>query len=278
MDRFALFIDAGHLLAEGGKLCLSTRRRSLFDCDYQGVIDALIQFAEKHSGSTLLRVYWYDGAYKGIPGLDHLKVAGLGNVKLRLGRMSGGKQKGVDSLIVRDLMVLGRERAMTTAYLLAGDEDLREGVRDCQDFGVRVVLLGIPSLEDQHNQAETLIQESDQHHPLDQTFWERHFTLKGAPVPAVSEVLDDAELTTEARRIGSTFADEWVKRAANNEALELLTLKPVIPRLLDAELLASGRTGLPTRDKPWLSRELRIGFWDRVTELLTLSDASSPSA
>jgi hypothetical protein len=104
MDRFAVFVDAGHLLAEGGKLCLGTRKRSLFECDYSAIAVALVDLARRHSGQDLLRVYWYDGAYHGIPKLDHLRIAGLPNVKLRLGRMSGGKQKGVDSLVVRDLM------------------------------------------------------------------------------------------------------------------------------------------------------------------------------
>jgi uncharacterized LabA/DUF88 family protein len=279
VDRFALFIDAGHLLAEGGKLCIGSRKRSLFDCDYPTVVEALTAFAAKHSSTALLRVYWYDGAYKGIPSLDHLKIAGLDHVKLRLGRMSGGKQKGVDSLIVRDLMVLGRERAIATAYVLAGDEDLREGVRDCQEFGVRVVLLGIRSLEAQANQAETLIQESDEHIVLEDKFWKKHFTAKpGAEEEGTNEAPSDEALMARAREIGTTFANEWVKRAANEEALELLTLKPVIPRLLDSELLASGRTELPTREKPWLSKHMRVGFWDRVTELLTLSDGSAAAA
>ena len=57
----------------------------------------------------VLRVYWYDAAPNGIPLADHLLIAQLANVKLRLGRLSGGKQKGVDSLIVRDLMTLARD-------------------------------------------------------------------------------------------------------------------------------------------------------------------------
>ena len=91
----------------------------------------------------VLRSYWYDGACDAIPTLAQLSVAELANVKLRLGRLSGGKQKGVDALIYRDLMTLARERAIATAFLLAGDEDLREGVVAAGDMGVRVVVLGI---------------------------------------------------------------------------------------------------------------------------------------
>jgi hypothetical protein len=75
----------------------------------------------------MLRVYWYDGAPDAIPLSDHLAIAKLTNVKLRLGRLTRGEQKGVDWLIIRDLMTLARERAIATALLVSGDEDLREG-------------------------------------------------------------------------------------------------------------------------------------------------------
>lgn len=126
MDRCALFVDAGHLLAEGGKLCCGTKRRNSVVCEYAGIVSALAELATTNCTLPVLRVYWYDGARDAIPTLDHLDIAELANVKLRLGRLSGGKQKGVDALIYRDLMTLARERAIATAFLVAGDEDLRE--------------------------------------------------------------------------------------------------------------------------------------------------------
>jgi hypothetical protein len=66
----------------------------------------------------MLRAYWYDAAKDAIPTPEQLLIARLPRVMLRLGRLSGGKQKGVDSLIVRDLMTLARERAVATAFLL----------------------------------------------------------------------------------------------------------------------------------------------------------------
>ena len=76
-----------------------------------------------------LRVYWYDGVigYKG-PTLQQTDLAHLDNVKLRLGFVNSfGEQKGVDSLIVTDLIELVRNHAISDAVLLSGDEDIRIG-------------------------------------------------------------------------------------------------------------------------------------------------------
>lgn len=71
----------------------------------------------------------------------------------------GGQQKGVDSLLVTDLVELARNRAISDAVLLSGDEDVRIGVQIAQGFGVRVHLIGI---EPRHNnQSRALMQESD---------------------------------------------------------------------------------------------------------------------
>jgi len=81
-------------------------------------------------------------------------------VKVRLGFInSAGQQKGVDSLIVTDLIELARQKAICDALLLSGDEDVRVGVQIAQNYGVRVHLLGIaPS---RSNQAVQLLQEAD---------------------------------------------------------------------------------------------------------------------
>ncbi len=81
-------------------------------------------------------------------------------------------------------MTLGRERAIATAFLLSGDEDIREGVIAAQDMGVRVVVLGIPPVGGSGttaNQASTLIREADGHVVMDQSFWQPHFAPVGEP-------------------------------------------------------------------------------------------------
>jgi uncharacterized LabA/DUF88 family protein len=79
----------------------------------------------------------------------------------------------VDALIYRDLMTLARERAICHAYLVAGDEDLREGVVAAQDMGVRVVVMGIPATKGK-NQSEAPIREADEHLLLDREMLRKH--------------------------------------------------------------------------------------------------------
>jgi hypothetical protein len=92
-----------------------------------------------------------------------LAIAFTAGVKLRLGFVnSQGEQKGVDSLMVTDMIELARNRAMVDAVLLSGDEDLRVGVQQAQEYGVKVHLLGIePS---RGSQSQFLLQEADSTH------------------------------------------------------------------------------------------------------------------
>ena len=84
-------------------------------------------------------------------------------MKLRLGRLNtNNQQKGVDALIYRDLMTLASERAVTDAFLISGDEDLREGVKAAQDRGVRVVLVGIETTSGFNQSRQGFVSEADE--------------------------------------------------------------------------------------------------------------------
>ena len=54
---------------------------------------------------------------------------------------------------------MARNKAMTDAVLLAGDEDLRVGVQQAQEYGVRVHLVGIRPARG--SQSTFLLQEAD---------------------------------------------------------------------------------------------------------------------
>ena len=144
MDRVAVFVDAGYLFAQGSVALAGQRLpRGRILLDHEKAIDALADFATRVGGVDLLRVYWYDGTSTG-PSSQHITLAHLARVKVRLGFVNSvGEQKGVDSLIVTDMIALARNHAMSEAVLLSGDEDLRVGVQQAQEFGVRVHLLGI---------------------------------------------------------------------------------------------------------------------------------------
>lgn len=163
MDRIAVFVDAGYLFAQGSTaLTGSKKTRETVVLDAPKAIGHLKSVAsQKAPDCNLLRVYWYDGAIGGVrPTTDQALLANLDDVKLRLGFVNSfGQQKGVDSLIVTDLIELARLKSISEAVLLSGDEDVRVGVQIAQNYGVRIHLLGItPGRGSQSNQ---LLQEAD---------------------------------------------------------------------------------------------------------------------
>jgi len=147
MDRVAVLVDAGYFFAAGSALVGGGEKskRSLITLDVPAVLAALKQLASKTTGRDLLRIYWYDGASaRSGPSAEHIRIAHCDDVKLRLGFLNAaGQQKGVDSLIVTDLVELARNSAISDAVLVSGDEDVRIGVVLAQSFGVRVHLVAI---------------------------------------------------------------------------------------------------------------------------------------
>lgn len=144
MDRFAVFVDGGYLGAAAASLLLGTPRRHLVRFDLARMRQSLFDFAAELSRpATPLRLYWYDACVDGVPSPWHQRLAHLPDVKLRLGELRGSpvRQKGVDTLLVHDLLVLAQERSITDAVLVTGDEDMREAVSYAQERGVRVHLI-----------------------------------------------------------------------------------------------------------------------------------------
>ncbi|MDK9721968.1 MAG: NYN domain-containing protein [Rhodospirillales bacterium] len=163
MNRLAIFIDAGYLFAQGSvALTGQKKERKLLSLDERAVVNLLIDAAQKQSkNDSVLRLYWYDAApiHAG-PTLQHKNLALMDNVKLRLGYLnSQNQQKGVDSLIVTDMIELARNHAISDAAILSGDEDVRVGVQIAQNFGVRVHLIGIAPCRG--SQSPQLMQEAD---------------------------------------------------------------------------------------------------------------------
>jgi uncharacterized LabA/DUF88 family protein len=71
----------------------------------------------------------------------HLDPEGfLADFEQRFRFMPEWQQKGVDTLIVLDLVRLAQQGAYTTGVLIAGDRDLAEAVRVAQAMGRRVVV------------------------------------------------------------------------------------------------------------------------------------------
>ena len=263
MDRYALFLDAGYLYAEGGKLCCGTPSRQDFMLDAENLNSMLRDLAHARCGLVALRTYWYDGARDDVKTATHQEIAALPNVKLRLGGINQqGQQKGVDALIYRDLMTLARERAISDAFVLAGDEDLLEGVRTAQDQGVRVTVIGIATPGGEYNQARELRFEADEVITLTLEALKPFFTV---PSPSASPN-DRGFEVREISEVGAAFARRWRERASENELRELIAGRPRIPPQLDIELLRHAETVLKLllRDDEGAKHRLRRSFWDEM--------------
>ena len=162
MTRVAVFVDAGYLYAAGATaLTDSKQNRTNMKLGQEEAIAKLEKTAKEQTNNVpLLRIYWYDGQVGGQPSEEQKSLANTDNIKVRLGFVTAtGRQKGVDSLIVTDLIELARNHAISDAVLLSGDGDLRIAVQIAQSFGVRVHLVEIKTSEG--NQSNLLKQEAD---------------------------------------------------------------------------------------------------------------------
>lgn len=163
MRKIAVFIDAGYVFAQGSVTLEGRQRpRAEVRIDPDVVIGQLRKLANELSDNAkILRFYWYDGAQRnGLRSSEHAAIARMDDVKLRLGIInSNGQQKGVDSLILTDLMELARLKSVDEALLVSGDGDLRVGIQIAQNHGVRVHLLGIHPARG--SQSPELMDEAD---------------------------------------------------------------------------------------------------------------------
>jgi uncharacterized LabA/DUF88 family protein len=250
VERVAIFIDAGYLFAAGSESIAGSKRpRSAIKLDHVKALRILKDFAEDATGSKLLRIYWYDGTSSG-PTTEQLAIAYSENAKLRLGFVNThGQQKGVDSLIVTDMITLARNGAMTDAILLSGDEDVRVGVQQAQEHGVRVHLLGIAC--GQQNQSAFLRQEADCGH-----LWHADDLLKFMSVDekpkSAAPALPTPQASRAASQVSSVLTTKKQLEAAVNEVIgEMLPveIKAIaeaasafnIPRDADRKLLLAAK-------------------------------------
>lgn len=207
--KFVVVIDGGYLLARGGSL-LAGRRvgRSSIDINPEKMVRTLRRKGEDVAeGAALLRVYWYDAARPAGPSGLQNYIAMADDVKLRVGRLAKGRdgverQKGVDTLIVADMIELAQNRAASDFILLTGDDDLRVGVPLVQKSGARVSLLGVaPAMR---SQSQHLRREADALFEL--SFDDLAEFMKLAPDPDPLSVGDPAS--------------KWEPRGAITNAVE----------------------------------------------------------
>jgi NYN domain len=143
VDRCALFVDAGYVLADGAMAVHGTRQRDSVSWDYPGLVKLLTGLSRDRTGLPVLRCYWYEATVEGRRSSEHNVLADLPGVKLRLGRMRPGRREGVEAEMHRDLTTLARNRAVSDAVIVSAEEDLAEVVAEVQEFGLRIVVVHI---------------------------------------------------------------------------------------------------------------------------------------
>jgi len=271
MNRIAVFVDAGYFYASASELLFGAPlRRGELRLANAEFAQYLAQVAETIGGCPLLRIYWYDGTNSG-PTAAHLAMAYLDNVKLRLGFVNqSGEQKGVDGLIFSDLTNLARNRAISDALLLAGDEDLRVGVQQAQEHGIRVHLLGVEPKDPSGNQSAALQREADTRRQLDaaalgQFLFRREYA--GTPVTEAESVMADADVAHNLARM-QELASEYAATldTAQRELILALPERTPLPHELDRELLLRASELLGRKLEETEKRTLRGALRGAVTE------------
>lgn len=291
MKRHAIFVDAGYVFAQGS-VSLSGRKtpRRQLKLDATEFIAQLTALALAKSASvSLLRIYWYDGAWNG-PTVEHLALAKTDNIKLRLGSInSAGEQKEVDSLLVNDLIDLARNQSICDATVVTADTDVRIAVQIAQTFGVRVHLIGLePSGV---SQSLSLRQEVDTFHEISKADVSKFLKLLTpvlpksvvAPNPAVvnetSPAVADAVMRPsaspgQARTIDQVI-DEAIQKTLAPPA-DVAALKVVlaassadVPAEYDRRLLGTCRTLLQRDLTGDERREMRSLFKKKILALGT---------
>ncbi|CAM3730649.1 NYN domain-containing protein [Nocardiopsis rhodophaea] len=160
MDRCALFVDAGYLLADGAMAVHGTRNRDSVSWDYAGLVQLLNEVARDRTGLPLLRCYWYEATADGRRTQEQDGIADIPGIKFRAARIRPGRREGVESYVQRDLTTLARTGVLCEAVLVSGDEDMAQVVSDVQDLGVRVTVVHI-SVEGNWTISRALRRECD---------------------------------------------------------------------------------------------------------------------
>ncbi|SFR21960.1 NYN domain-containing protein [Lentzea waywayandensis] len=175
-SKLAAMIDGGFLIKAG----CATLGVTVDDLHLNPLkISNWCSLSARRVGAEFMRAYWYDGIHEPANPEYESQLARVRNlrnqagIQTRLGKLSKRpspewseirkalraigadpnefkkhypmskyryEQKGVDTLIVLDMVRLAQLNAYDTLLLLAGDTDLAEAVNTVQDYGKRVII------------------------------------------------------------------------------------------------------------------------------------------
>lgn len=249
MERFALLVDAGYLFAAGTEAAFGRGipRREIRLVDPESAVRNLHERAAALCGDLqLLRVYWYDAMPGPSLSLEQSELALQSGLKLRLGVLNNvGQQKGVDSLVVTDLIELARNRAVVDAVLLSGDEDLRVGMQIAQSFGLRVHLWGAGNTA--QNVSRSLRMEADSFAEIDNEWFVRNFehvvvpgfdNAAGEEPSVFLEAVEDEPLHSAADRVSRELLADLDARGIE-QLRAVFKIGQTVPLNYDRRLIAA---------------------------------------
>lgn len=271
MERFALLVDAGYFFAAGAEAAFGSGvpRREIRLVDPERAVRDLHEQAAALCGDLqLLRVYWYDAMPGPSLSLEQSELALQSGLKLRLGVLNNvGQQKGVDSLVVTDLIDLARNRAVVDAVLLSGDEDVRVGVQIAQSYGLRIHLWGAGNTA--NNVSRSLRMEADSFEAIEDEWFIRSFEHVADPraesgtghEPSVFlEAVEGESLQSAADRVTRTLLSDLDARGIE-QLVAVFKIGQSVPLEYDRRLIgATARLMGGTRFSPSEMREIRGVF------------------
>lgn len=265
--RVAVFVDAGYFLYQTARaLGGETRGDALIIPNKMREV-LLNVIAKYFPGMSLLRIYWYDGVSRTMPATSmHEEIARLDDFKMRYGTMNNqGQQKGVDGLIMSDLISLATNRAIVSALLISGDADLSPGVAAAQLLGVRVHRL---EMFDSGATSYNLQQEMDANHFLGadeiQKFAYRN-RLRVLDMPTLTK---DPEADAEQKQ-AAPYLDDIVQDFLETLSAEQKATisEDYIPQDMDKDLLVFARNAMGVHTIDDITRKrLRVLVKDLVKD------------
>ncbi len=260
MNRFALFVDAGYFFAGGAEAAFSGQvpRHGFRIEDIEKCLEDLRNIAqERCPGQEFLRIYWYDAPPKTGLSIEQSSLALQPGMKLRLGVLNNvGEQKGVDSLIVTDLIELARNRAISDAVLISGDEDIRIGVSVAQTFGLRLHLLGIGNYD--RNVSRSLRMEADTFKGIDPEWCKSILTLVSETTSAQPYIQTPIGVPIDLENATKTVSEKILEGKSTSEIRELRDLiaqSRQVPAEIDGKLIAA--TAKHMGDVTFVPEEMR---------------------
>ena len=266
--RWSLFVDAGWLFAAGSEMAFGeTRARAELDYNPALLTQGLIEAGQALVGdASLLRLGWYDAAPNRQMMPEHMALAEVQSVKVRLGRLSRAGQKGVDTQLAIDVVRHAFQQTLTDVVILTGDEDLLEAMEVAQHYGMGVHLLEIPA----GGVSRDLLRAADRRGLLTESFWKQVFLPETGQEPIT--IADPTDTTTP-----EEFAS-GIEERSETPATDLISLdQPPAPpktptRIVAPKIGKPSQPPAPDKKPKWMKLPLIDSAEERFPEIETLTE------